>query len=322
MSVDRRSLVFGASAAAVLPPTIALGQSYPDRDVHFVVGYAPGSGPDLIARFFADKLRPAMKTVVVENKTGAGGNIAAEYVARAKPDGYTLHPTGGSSLAASPSLLKRMSFDVARDLVMVAMFARQVTLLVVRPESPVKTLSDLSALLKEKGEKASFGTAFPAARVLGILYADSIGAKPVEIQYRTSADWLSDLANGSLDFAFIDSAAGIGHATAGRFRVIAVSSGERSKVMPQYPTMRESGFDIDIPSQWCVFAPARTPDSILDRLHDWITDVVQSEEARKFLFSLGNEPWPMSRADAQAFFIKQIGDWEGYVRRARIEKQG
>ncbi|MDT2020597.1 tripartite tricarboxylate transporter substrate binding protein [Methylocella sp. CPCC 101449] len=320
--IDRRAFVVSGLSVAALYPAAAQAQAYPSKDVHFVLGYAPGSGPDVIARFFAEKLRPVLKTVVVENKPGAGGNIAAEYVARAKPDGYTLHPTGGGSLAASPATYKKMSFDVANDLTMVAMFSRQPTLMVVGPNSPVKTLADLTKVLREKGDKASYGTAFPTARVLGSLYADSIGAKPLDVQYRTSADWITDLGNGALDFAFIDSASGVGHANAGRVRIIAVSTGERSAAMPQYPTMREQGFDIDIASWWSVFAPARTPAAILDPLHGWITDVVRTDDARRFLFSIGNEPWPMSRADAQAFYLKEIKDWADYFRRAGIEKQG
>ncbi|HEY8579469.1 MAG TPA: tripartite tricarboxylate transporter substrate binding protein [Beijerinckiaceae bacterium] len=320
-AVTRRSLVGGALACGLVRPAAA-ADDYPSRPVRFVLGYAAGSGPDLISRFFADRLKTHLRTVVVENKPGFGGNLGADQVARSKPDGYTLHPTGGTSLAAAPAIYRNVPFDVRRDLVMVAMFARQPTLLVVGHTSPAKTLAELSQILREKGDRGRWGSAIPTARVLGALYQQSIGVKAVEVQYKTSADWIADLNAGSLDFAFIDAASGLGHARQNRIRPLAGSSGQRTAAIPDVPAMREGGVDIDVSSWWCVYAPAQTPDAILDKLHGWIDAEVRSPEAKAFLANIGNDPWSMTRAEAQAYHLEEVDRWAHYAKVAGIEPQG
>jgi tripartite-type tricarboxylate transporter receptor subunit TctC len=296
---------------------------YPSQDVHFICGFAPGSGPDIITRFMADKMRPHLKrTIVVENKVGAVGNIATEYVAKAKPDGYTVYITGGNSLAASMFLFKNPPVDVGKDLDIVATLSKQPTLLVVGPNSPHKTLAELTAAIKLKGEKASYGTAFPTARILGALYRNSAKTQAVEVQYRTSADWINDLTNGSLDFAFIDSVSGVNRAKQGSFRVLAVTTGERPQALPDYPTMKESGYPIDVPSWWGAFVPAGTPKAVIDQLNAAFSEVINSEEGRKFNRELGGDSWITTADFAHNFYLKEIKDWGEYVRIAKIEPQG
>jgi tripartite-type tricarboxylate transporter receptor subunit TctC len=216
-------------------------QVYPTQDVHVVVGFAPGSGPDITARFLSDKLQQKFgKPFLVENKPGAVGNIATEYVARARPDGHTLYVTGGSALVASAYLFKNQPVDVTTFEV-VATLASAPILMVVAADSPHKTLADLTKAVRAKGDKASYGTAFPTARVLGALYRDDIGSQAVEVQYRTSADWINDLNSGNIDFGFVDSASGVGMAKAGRFRVLAITTAQRSNALPDYQTMGEAG---------------------------------------------------------------------------------
>ncbi|MDB5596158.1 MAG: Extra-cytoplasmic solute receptor [Hyphomicrobiales bacterium] len=205
---------------------------------------------------------------------------------------------------------------------MVAMLSRQPTLLVVGQPSPARTLAELSAILREKGDKGRWGTAIPTARVLGALYSHSIGVKPVEVQYKTSADWIADLNGGSLDFAFIDAASGLGHARQNRIRALAGSSGDRTAAIPDVPSMREGGIDIDVSSWWAIYAPSGTPDPVLDRLHGWITEEVRSPEANAFLANIGNDPWPLSRAEAQAFHLQEVDNWSRYAKLAGIEPQG
>jgi tripartite-type tricarboxylate transporter receptor subunit TctC len=224
-----------------LPP-VAAAQEYPSRDIRFIVGFAAGSGPDTIARFLSEKLRPRLnQPMIVENKVGAVGNIATEYVARAKPDGYTLYITGGTALAASGFLFKNQPVDVAKAFDTVATLSKQPTLLVVGANSPAKALPDLTAILKQKGEKGTYGTAFPSARVLGALYKQAAGLQAVEVQYRTSKDWVNDLNSGTIDFAFIDSVSGVGLGKEGRLRILAGTTGERTASLPDVPTMREAG---------------------------------------------------------------------------------
>jgi tripartite-type tricarboxylate transporter receptor subunit TctC len=325
MTLDRRQFNIGAMAASsLLVAGTARAQTYPDRDVHFIVGFAPGSGPDLITRWVADKMRPLINNtaIVVENKVGAGGNIATEYVARAKPDGYVIYVTGGSALAASGHLFKNPPVDVTTAFESIATLARQPTLVAVAANSPYKTVADLQNGLKSKGDKASFGTAFPTARVLGAMLRDSAGGKAVEVQYRTSADWINDLASGTLDFGIIDSASGSGHARQGRIRILAVSTKDRFSTLPEVETLSEAGIKVDVAGWWAAYAPKGTPAPILDQLHAAFTEVVKSPEAKKFFNGITNEPWPMTRAEAHQVYLKEYKDWAEYVRIAKIEPQG
>ncbi len=309
-------------AAVIAAAGCAQAQTYPSQDVHMIVGFAAGSGPDVTTRFLAEKLRPKLgKQILVENKPGAVGNIATEYVAKSKPDGHTLYMTGGSSLAAAAHLFKNPTVD-ARTLEVAGTMASAPILMVVATNAPYQKLADLSAALKAKGDKASYGTAFPTARVAGAIYRDSIGAKAVEVQYKTSSDWINDLTSGNIDFAFIDATAGLGLSKAGRFRVIAVSSAKRSAAMPDFPTIAESGVKLDIGSWWAVFAPQGTPKPVLEKLRTDISDVVRTDEAKKFFSSTGYDTWITTAEEARDAYLKDFKDWAEYVKIAKIEPQG
>ena len=315
------TLLIGSAALGVTKNASA--QTFPSQDVHFIVGFAAGSGPDTIARFLSEKMRLTLqRTVIVENKVGAVGNIATEYVARAKPDGYTIYITGGTALAASGHLFKNPPVDVATAFDTVATLSRQPTLLVVGPNSPAKSLAELTAILKAKGDKGSYGTAFPTARVLAALYKREAGLQSVEVQYRTSKDWVNDLTSGAVDFAFIDSVSGVGLAKEGRVRVLAGSTGERSPSLPDVPTMKEGGIAVDLPGWWAAFAPAGLPKSVLEKLHAEFSAAVTTAEGKTFFNQLGNDPWVTTLDEARDIYLREYKDWGEYVRIANIEPQG
>jgi tripartite-type tricarboxylate transporter receptor subunit TctC len=195
-------------------------------------------------------------------------------------------------------------------------------MVVVGPNSPVKSLTELTALLKQKGDKAAYGTAFPSARVAGAMYKKFANLNATEVQYRTSKDWVNDLTSGAIDFAFIDSTSGVGLAAENRVRVVALTMGERSKALPQYPTMKEGGVPLDMPGWWAVFAPAGTPKPVIEQLNKGFSQVVTSDEGRAFFTKLGNDPWVTTPAEGHAFYLKEFKDWGEYVRVAKIEPQG
>jgi len=322
--MQKRALLFSliVATAGLTASRDAGAQAYPSQDVHFIVGFAAGSGPDTIARFVAEKMRPALgKNIIVENKVGAGGNIATEYVARSKPDGYTIYITGGSALAASGHLYKNPPVNVLTAFDTVATFSVQPVLMVVGPNSPAKTLPELTAILKKKGDKASYGVAFPSARVAGALYNQRAGLKAVEVQYRTSKDWVNDLNSGAVDFAFIDSTTGVGLASGGQVRVLAITLGERSKALPQYPTMKEGGVDINTPGWWAAFTPVGAPKPIIDQLNKAFTAAVSTAEAHEFFKKLGNDIMVMTPEQAQKYYQEDFKNWGEWVKIARIEPQ-
>jgi tripartite-type tricarboxylate transporter receptor subunit TctC len=304
-------------------PHAARAQAYPSQDVNFICGFAAGSGADIIVRYFADKLRPLMnRTIIVQNKPGAIGNIATEYVARSKPDGYTILVSGGNSVAASMHLFKKPSVDVAKAFQIAATINNATMMIAVPAESPVKTIADLTAALKEKGNKATYAFANPTSRVLGAMYKEKAGLQAVEVGYRTGADYLNELYSGKIDFAVVDNVQGMAQANAGRMRLLAVGADKRMQAAPDIPTLTELGYPMNIRSWWAALVPSGTPKPVVDQLNAWFSQVVATEETKKFLNGIASDPWVSKPDEGQAYFLQQIKDWGDYVRVANIEPQG
>jgi tripartite-type tricarboxylate transporter receptor subunit TctC len=308
---------------ALTAPVAARAQSFPTQDVHFICGFPAGSGADVIVRFFADKVRPLLnRTVIVENRVGANGNIATEYTARAKADGHTVYITGADALAANMHIMKNPSVDVVKQLQLVATINRLTSMIAVKAGSPITSMADLTAAVKAKGDKASYATSNPVGRVIGALYKERAGLTSVEVQYRTAADSLNDLTSGSLDYAVYDPVFSSAQTKAGTIRILAVATGERMKAAPDYPTMSELGYKMDLTSWWAAMVPSETPKPVVDQLHAAFRTVVESEEGKKFLNGFASDPWTLTPDEAQAFWRKQVDEWGEFVRIAKIEPQG
>lgn len=323
--ISRRHFNIGGSAAAgmLAMPGIARAQAYPSQDVHFICGFAAGSGADIIVRWFADKMRPVMgRTIVVENKPGALGNIATEYSARAKPDGHIIYVTGANSLAANMHVLKNPGPDVTTQLQIVATINRATMMLGVRADAPWKDAKELTEAMKLKGEKASYAFANPTAKVLGALYRERAGLKSVEVAYRTGAEFLNDLYSGNIDYAIPDNIQAVAQQRAGKMRLLAVGAGTRMQAAPELPTMTELGYPMDIRSWWAALVPMATPKPIVDQLNTWFNQVVASDDAKTFLNGIASDPWLTKPDEAQAYFRQQVKDWAEFVKLAKIEPQG
>src|SRR5215510_13184255 len=203
----RTGLAAGALAlAAVLGGAQgARAQEYPSQDIRLAVGFPPGSGADVLVRFFAEKLRPiAGRTVIVENKPGAASNIATEYVAKSKPDGHTIYPFALTTVAASMHLFKKPPVDVGKELRAVATINRQPFMLMVDAKSPYKTVAELTEAMKKKGAAANYATAANPGRIMGAIYKDKAGLSAVEVQYRAAPDSLNEMTNGRMDYGLHD----------------------------------------------------------------------------------------------------------------------
>ncbi len=297
--------------------------NYPSRDIKFICAFPAGSGADVYVRYFAERMRPIMKrTIVVENRAGANGNIATTYVARAKPDGYTIYVHAPSSLAASMHLFKKPAVDVVKEIQIVATINRQAFMLTVHANSPVKTVADLVDLLKKKGDKASYGTAATSAKVSGAWFNKVFGVTPVEVPYRTAADSMNDMASGAIDFVMHDPVHAIASATNGSLRLLGVTTKDRMKAMPELPSLAELGVTgLDVPGWWAAMVPMGTPKPIVDRLHVMWREMVDTEETRAFMAKFGADTWSISPEDAQAAMAKQVEDWRDYIKLANIEPQ-
>jgi tripartite-type tricarboxylate transporter receptor subunit TctC len=262
------------------------------------------------------------RTIVVQNKPGALGNIATEYVARSKPDGYTILVTGGNSVAASMHLFKKPSVDAAKAFQIAATINNATMMVAVRADSPIKTIPDLTVAMKEKGDKASYAFANPTAKVLGAMYKEKAGLKSVEVAYRTGADFLNELYAGKIDYAIPDNIQAVAQASAGRMRILAVGAGKRMQAASDIPTLTEFGYPMDIRSWWAALLPSATPRPIVDQLNAWFSEVVQTPETKTFLNGIASDPWVTTPEEGQAYLLQQIKDWGDYVRLANIEPQG
>lgn len=317
-----RQIAAIALAVFALWSATAQAQPYPSKDIHLICGFPPGGGADLIVRFYAEKLRLLTgRTIVVENKVGALGNIATQYTARAKPDGYTIYITGGPGLAANMYLFKKPPVDIVKDLQVVAGINRLATMLAVRADRPWKTLADLTAYLKEKGDRASYASNNPVAQAIGEIYKQSAGLKTVQINYKTSSDSSNDIQSGAVDFGIFDPVYAIAQQREGRMRILAISSNERMESQPDLLTFEEQGVPMDLLGWWAAFVPAATPRPIVDQLNKWFTEIQSTPEAKAFFNSYGSDPFLISPDQGQARLTEDVKKWAEYVKIANIEPQ-
>jgi tripartite-type tricarboxylate transporter receptor subunit TctC len=312
-----------AVATLVLAPRPAAAQTYPAQDLHFICAYPAGSGADIFVRFYAEKLRPIIgRTILVENKPGAVSNIATEYVARAKPDGYTIYIQGASSIAANMHLFKNPPVDVGKAIRIAAALNKQPYMLVVDGSRPWTSVAELTTYLKHKRDKASYATSNPPAKVMGAIYKARAGLEAVEVPYRTSFDTVNDMQSGALDYALYDPVFATAQAREGHMRILGVSTGARTNANPELPTMTESGVPMDLLGWFAAMVPMATPRPIVDQINRWFNDLDATDEAKQFLNSIGGDPWITTPDEGQVRFLQDIKDWGEYVRTAHIEPQG
>ena len=307
--------VFGVSGNAS-------AQSYPNQDIRLICAFPAGGGADVLVRYFAEKLRPIVnRTVIVENKAGAGGNIATEYVARAKPDGYTIYVHAGSAVAANQSLFKKSSVDVLRDIRVAATINRQPFMIMVDAKSPFQSLKDLTDAMLKKGDKASYGAAATTGTVMAEIYKARTGIKAVEVNYKTATDSLNDQLSGRLDFTSQDPVYALAQQREGRLKILGVSTGKRLEASPELPTMSEQGVEMDLTGWWAAMVPTGTPKNVIDTINGWFVKSVSAPETKAFLNKFGGDPLIETPEVAQQRFMKDINTWKEYIKIANITPQ-
>jgi tripartite-type tricarboxylate transporter receptor subunit TctC len=219
-------------------------------------------------------------------------------------------------------IFKRPPVDVVKQLQLVATLNRMTMMIAVIASSPYKSIDELTAAMKQKGDKASYLTSNPPGRVVGAVYKEKAGLTAVEVQYRTAADGLNDLANGNLDYAILDPVFATAQAREQRIRILGVSTGQRLRATASYPTMTELGYPMDLTSWWGAMVPAGTPAPVIDKLHAEFSAIVVSDDSRKFLDSIASDPWTLTPDEAQAYWRRDVDAWKEYISTAKIEPQG
>lgn len=316
-------------ASAALPvglsalSTTAWNQTddYPNGPIHSICPFSTGSGADTKIRFYGNKLALACgKPVIVENKPGALGNIATEAVARAKPDGYTIYIAPGSStLAAAPSLFKKLAYDPINDFEHITTLSSSAFVLCVAGDSQFKTVADLTAYLKAKGDKASYGSIAPPGFVASEIYKTAFGLDTVVVQYKEQGGMLNDLTSGQIAFFCIDITSIGGQIKAGRVRALTITAAERLKSAPDIPGAREAGIpNLDVVTWWSVHVPAKTPKAICDKLEGWFNTIAVEPDVVKFNANVASDVMPGTSQSLKALLVRQTKDWAEWARIARI----
>jgi tripartite-type tricarboxylate transporter receptor subunit TctC len=309
--------------ALILTPAAGVAQQYPAQDIHFISAFPPGSGSDTVMRFIAEKMRPLVSVpILVQNKPGAGGVIAAEHVVRSRPDGHTIFTHAGNTMASVKHLLKNPPFDPAIAIQVAATINKQTFMIVVDARKPWRTIADLTAAVKEKGDKATYGASANIGLIMGALYRELAGLKAVDVQYKSGPDAVNDMLGGTVDFVVIDPVLAIAQQNAGRVRILGVGSKERLQSAPDLPTMTEQGVPIEILSWFAAMVPAATPKPVVATINGLFSKVIAMEETRTFLMKFGTEPWIATPDEGQARMMKDLEIWPEYIRVAKLPLQG
>ena len=286
-----RSLLLGAALVAL--STGAFAQAYPSKPIKLVVPFPPAGSTDLSARAVAGKLQERLgQPVVIENKPGAGGNIGSDLVAKAQPDGYTLLVGTIGTHAINMALYSKMPYDNIRDFAPVVLLSSTPNVLVVYPAFPAHSVADLIRLAKADPGKITFGSSGSGTSIhlSGVLFNSMAGTEMTHVPYKGSGGLQPDLMSGTINIAFDNLTATMAQIKAGRLRAIAVTSRARSPMLPDLPTIAESGLPgYEVTSWNAVFAPAGTPKEVIDRLNHELNAILQSPETRKFFAEQGGE---------------------------------
>ncbi|WP_292447371.1 tripartite tricarboxylate transporter substrate binding protein [Methylibium sp.] len=283
------------TAFSVLAPFAhtAAAQEWPSKPVTLVVPFPAGGTTDVLARALADKLSPALgQPVIVESKPGAGATIGADYVAKAKADGYTLL-VGAVHHTIATSVYKKLPYDFQKDLLPITTIALVPNVLVVNAGTPAKTADELLALLKAKPGEYSYGSngIGTAQHLIGTQYQDATGAQLIHVPYKGSGPLSTDLLGGQIMMSFDTITPVLPHIKAGKLRPLAVTTAKRSSALPDVPTLDEVGLEsFDIGTWFGVLAPAGTPKELVARLNAEMVKIIHSPEFRKRMDEIGAEP--------------------------------
>lgn len=321
--MDRRlfsvSVLSGLTAGS--PSLRAQSSTWPSNRVNLVIPFPAGAATDITGRVVAARLAQLWnQPVVIENRGGGNGLPAAEYVARAKPDGYTLLLTSAMTHAVNPSLYDKLPYHPLEDFEPITQFGRLPFVVLVRADSPIKTLADLTALLKSEPGKHNFGAGSLPARIAGEMYKQLAGVQAVHIAYKSNPQAFPDLLSGLLTFMVIDTTNGRLQIDGGKMRGLAVTTLQREASLPKVPTTGEAGLpEFQIWTWTGFYAPKGTPRDIVLKAHQDILTACQDPQLQARFESLGGPPVNSSSPDEFAAFTRQeIDRWGRIIRRAQI----
>ena len=314
---QRRYLVAALAACAMVSATSADAQTWPARPIRMIVPFATGGGTDIQARLFSAKLQPTLGAVIVDNRPGGGGNIGAELVAKAPPDGYTVL-FQSASLAVNQTLYRKLNYSAVRDLAPVLLVSSTPLVLVVHPSVPAKSVKDLVTLAKANPDKLNYASTSSGttSHLSAELFKTMTGTRITHIPYKGSGPAVTALMGGEIDMLFSPMPPTVPLVKAGRIRALAVTTLKRSPVMPDVPTMNDTlkGFESD--NWYGMFFPAGTPREIINRFHAEMSKVLKDADVRALMAKEGAEPLGSSPDEFGAYFKKEVEKYAKVIKAA------
>lgn len=296
----------------------AYAQTYPTKPIKIIVPYPAAGTPDILAREIASKLTAVLKQqVIVDNRPGAGGNIGSDLVAKSAPDGYTLIMGTVATHSINQSLYKKLPFDPIKDFAPIILVTTTPNVLVVNPKLPVKTVRDLIALAKSKPGELTFssGGNGTSHHLGGMLFQKLTGVQMTHVPYKGSGAALPDLIGGQVDMMFDNLPSSMPHIKSGKLRAIATTGITRSAVLPELPTVAESGIPgFEITAWFGLLAPAKTPPAIIDRLNFEVTKILKLPDIKARFIAQGAEPAPGTPQHLGAFIKEKTAQWAPIVK--------
>ena len=319
----------GVALALALAQNFARGQganndaNYPNRPIKMLVGFGAGGGTDIVARILAQKMSESLgQSIVVENRTGASGMIAAEDEAKSAPDGYTLMMGSQTTYAVAPNLYRKATLDAAKDFAGVGLTGASPLVLVVNPSFAARSVKDVIAMAKADPGKINFGTGGlgTTPHMSAELFQHTAGIKMVHVAYRGEAPAINDLIAGQIPLMFANLSAVMGNLKAGTVRALAVTGAQRSPSAPDVPTVAEAalpGFEAE--TWWGIVAPAGTPRAILAKLNASARQALANDDTKKRFADLGMTNGGSSPEELDAYIKSEIAKWSTVIKDANIQ---
>jgi len=321
----RRFISIGAATGLASAVPWAFAQdAYPKQPIKLVVPFGAGSGTDAVARITGQMLGEALNaSVIVDNRAGANGVIAAEFVAKASPDGYTLFMTTNTTHSANPSLMKSLPYDPVKDFAPVSRMGNLPFMLVVNNDLPVRNAAELLAWGRANPGKLTYASGNSTGIVCGATLSRMSGIPMLHVPYKSTPPAIADLIGGRVSFMVVDLAAGLATVQAGKMRAIAVTTRERTKLFPELPPLADTpelkGFDV---TSWNgVFAPAGTPRDRILKLNKVLSSMANSTEFRTRVARLGFDAFGSTPEELEAFTVSELAKWKQLIEAAGIQPE-
>jgi tripartite-type tricarboxylate transporter receptor subunit TctC len=306
-----------ALAGSLMALTPAAAQDWPTKTVKIVVPFGPGSTPDMVARLIGDRLQQTLgQSFVIENRPGASGNLGTDAVAKAEPDGATIGVSIGGPLAINTLLFSKLPYDPAKDIAPVTQLITQPSALVVNSGLGVNSVAELLALLKREPGKYSFGSIGNGS--LSHLAMEAIalksGTRMVHVPYPSSPQAMTAVLRGDVQMACLPAISVTPQLGSGKVKILAVSTAERSKLLPDIPTLKQAGIDVEADAWMGLIAPGKTPSAVIARIHDLVVEAIKTPQAREKLATQLMEPVGNSPEQFRAVIEGEIARWSPVIK--------